>query len=473
MTIKLDMPDTLMRVLKIFEENNTPACCVGGCVRDTILGITPHDWDIATYLKPDQVKELLSRYEDLRFLEVGKAFGVIKVFVNGDSYEIATYRKEARYFDGRRPSDVEFVGDLKTDLARRDFTCNAMAVDMYGNLYDYYGGYEDISKGVLRAVGEPEARFEEDALRIMRALRFSTRFGFKIEPETSIAIRKSAYKLTRISKERINEELRGILNCAGAYKIFNAYREVFAVIIPELSLMFDFSQNNKYHIYDVWHHALASMRVAEENYGNDIIMKLVALFHDIGKPAVCTEDEMGIRHFYTHAVVSADLAYGIMKRLRFTNEEVNRVTDIIRYHDITLTATRPAVRRAMYKFGVDVFEDICRFRLCDLRAYNPQFIESRVVTLGEVNVLRQQLKEEGTALKVTDLAVTGYDLMDLGLKGKEIGIVQRRLLDAVINGDVDGITNNKDELIQLARTYMKSEEYKKSIDNFINQRIGY
>ena len=308
----IKIPNDVKDVLRILLNAGYDAYVVGGCVRDSYVGVKPHDWDICTSALPYQMQECFAGYQ---VIETGIRHGTLTVMFNDIGYEITTFRSDGEYMDHRHPSAVKFVRSLKDDLARRDFTVNAMAADVDGNIIDYFNGINDLCHKTLRCVGDADERFKEDALRILRCLRFASR-GFSVEPETMCAARKNLGLLNCISVERINSELCKILMGHDILRVLIEFQDVFATIIPEIAPCIGFNQNNKYHMYTVYEHIAHAI----DNYnGNDLVVRLALFLHDIGKPSSYTENETG-GHFYGHGITSHDIAKQVMDRLKFDNK---------------------------------------------------------------------------------------------------------------------------------------------------------
>ena len=418
---------------------------VGGCVRDALMGKEPHDYDITTSALPDEVKDVFAGY---KVIETGIKHGTVTVLMEGYPLEITTFRVEGEYLDGRRPSSVSFTRNLREDVARRDFTMNAMAMDVRGEVFDYFGGKEDLKVGVIRAVGEANARFEEDALRIMRALRFASVTGFEIEAATADALFECKQLLTRISAERIREELVKLLLGKDAKGVLLKYWEVLTVIIPELAPMKDFEQKNKWHIYPVHEHTAVAVQSAPV----EAALRITMLLHDIGKPKCFCIGADGEGHFYGHANVSMDMARDILNRLKFDNETKDRVIRAIKYHDVQIEPATKQVKRALNKYTVEGFFDLVSVKRADNRAQNPN-LASRQDYLDSLVQIADEIIKEEQCFALKDLAVNGCDLIEMGMKpGKEIGQVLEALLEAVIE---EKLPNDKAEMLKFAQKIKK------------------
>lgn len=441
----IKLPEPIKKALNMLEDKGYQGYIVGGCVRDALVGIEPHDYDITTSALPEEVKEVFSGYN---VIETGIKHGTVTVIVEGYPLEITTFRVEGKYLDGRRPSRVAFTRNLREDVARRDFTMNAMAMDIHGNVYDFFGGREDLDAGIIRAVGEAKVRFEEDALRIMRALRFSSVTGFEIEDKTSKAIFDCKEMLERISTERIREELVKLLVGRDVRRVLLEYWEVFSVIMPELALMKDFEQKNKWHIYPVHEHTA----VAVENIIPDPTLRVIMLLHDIGKPKCFAIGDDGEGHFYGHANVGVDMARDILGRLKFDNETKDRVLRAIKYHDAQIVPETKHVKRALNRYTIEGFFDLVEVKRADNLAQNPN-LASRQEYLDELVHIAEAIIEQQQCFSLKDLDVNGRDLIEMGLKaGPQIGEALDILLEAVME---EKIPNDKAELLKFAQKIKK------------------
>lgn len=433
-------------IIDILNESGYEAYYVGGCVRDALLGVQPGDFDITTNAKPDETAEVFSQ-KGYRIVETGLKHGTISIICDKRPYEVTTFRVDGEYVDGRHPESVRFVSSLREDLARRDFTVNAMAYHPKMGIVDYFGGQEDIVKRVIRCVGEPVKRFEEDALRILRALRFAGRLGFSIEERTSAAVNECRELLKKISAERIYSELCNILLTDSAADILEKYVDVFGVFIPELMMMVGFEQKTKWHVYDVFKHTM----VALKNSPKDLIVRLAVLFHDVGKPHVCVEDAEGFRHFRGHQKVSCELAGEILRRLRADNKTRERVCKLILHHDDRIPVEETAVLRLMRRMGEDTIRSI-EVEKADNSAQNPDMVYGRFVDLGKIEKLYEKLKKkDDLCLKLSDLDISGSDVISCGVKaGPKVGEVLEALLEEVIE---KRLPNEKEALVEFVKNH--------------------
>lgn len=437
----INIPDAPRQLMKVLLEAGYEAYVVGGCVRDFLLGREPHDWDICTNALPDQMKECFASYH---VVETGLQHGTLTVMADHVGYEITTYRIDGVYTDYRHPDSVHFVGRLQDDLMRRDFTINAMAADISGKIRDFYDGQFDLEHKWIRCVGDPNKRFMEDPLRILRAMRFQSKLGFVIEQSTEDAMRRYRHLLQYISAERINSELTGIL-MGDCYSTLTCFPDVLSVCIPEIKPCIGFQQNNPHHNRNVWEHTLFAISAAPK----DLYTRLALLYHDIGKP-LCYSFESGVGHFYGHAVISKDIAEKSLRGLRYDNQTVKLVTQLVEAHDRTIEPRKPVIRRCLNKMGLKQFLRLLDVKEADYMAqaqlYGDRLHKVEILQMTNEIFVAQIQQEDCFSLK--DLAINGDDLIQLGYKpGKKIGTVLNQLLEMVIDGTME---NSKDLLIQWA-----------------------
>ncbi len=444
----IDMPVGARRIIQQLALCGYKAYIVGGCVRDSLLGIRPSDWDICTAATPEEV---LACFPDKRIIPTGLKHGTVTVVMGRMPYEVTTFRLDGDYSDNRRPDSVTFVRDLRADLSRRDFTINAIAYNESEGIVDPCGGIKDLSEGVINCVGDPNARFNEDALRILRALRFSSTYGFQIGEETTKAIHDNAELLTHISAERIQTELLKLLKGKDVLRILLDFPDVITTIIPELKPCVGFDQNNKYHQYTVYDHIAHA--VSNYKFG-DYRVLMAILLHDIGKPQCYTEDENG-GHFHGHGVPSSEIAAQVLKRLRFDNDSQKAITELVLYHDATIDPTPRVVKRWLNKIGFDQFLRLMDVRLADMQAHTIN--ESRIKRRNEALDLAWEIVRERQCFSLKDLAINGHDVMSLGVpEGKQVGTILLAALNAVLEGE---IPNEKNPLLSFAKIF------KKTLDN--------
>lgn len=413
-------------------------------MRDSILGRPIHDYDITTSATPDEMMEV---FKDKRIIETGLQHGTITIVIDGEPYEVTTYRIDGNYSDSRRPDKVTFTKSLEEDLKRRDFTINAMAYNDEVGLVDPFNGMEDIEYYKIRCVGRAEDRFSEDALRILRAIRFASQLGFVLEPDTDWNISKMYKNLENISIERINSEFCKIAASSDFCVQMVLYHEVFSLFIPEIKNMFGFQQNNPYHIYDVWNHTVHAIEYCESD---DLVTRLSVFFHDIGKPHCYQDSEDGIRHFKGHGRVSADMTDKIMKRLRFDNDTREKVVELVYYHDATFEVGKKYIKRWLNKIGEEQFRRLLNVRRADIKAQAYIEQESRLQKIDNIEYILEKVLQKDECFSLKDLAVNGKDLIEIGYKpGKEIGNTLNCLLQLVIEGVYP---NEKDELLKYVET---------------------
>ncbi|MBQ8987899.1 MAG: HD domain-containing protein [Lachnospiraceae bacterium] len=431
------IPEQVSTILAKLQESGYEAYIVGGCVRDALLGREPNDWDITTSALPMDVKRIF-----VKTVDTGLQHGTVTVLAGGKGYEVTTYRVDGVYEDGRHPKAVTFTPSLREDLQRRDFTINAMAYREPGVLVDLFGGQKDLADGVIRAVGDPVQRFSEDALRILRAIRFSAQLGYRIEDETLRAASELAVNLRKISAERIRVELEKTITSDHPALLRTAHEAgITAMFLPEFDQCMETRQNNPHHCYTVGEHILKSMELIR----NDRILRLTMLLHDVGKPACLTTDEQGIDHFYGHQEVSASMAQAILKRLKYDNDTIRKVVKLVRCHDMQIRLTAPAVRKAVVKIGEDLFPLFLEVKQADLLAQSTYQREDKQEILDEVKRLYAQIIDRGDCLNLKHLAVNGSDLVRMGVRpGREVGDILARMLNDVL--DVPS-HNDKDYLL--------------------------
>lgn len=445
MELDITLPIPVSRALSVLAACGYEAYIVGGCVRDSLLGRTPNDWDITTNATPDEMKAC---FADFRVIETGIRHGTLTVIMDGTQLEITTYRNDGEYLDNRHPVQVTFSKKVEDDLARRDFTVNAMAYHPQKGLVDLFGGREDMQAKVIRCVGDAKTRFEEDGLRILRAIRFASVLNFEIAEDTANAIHTCRGLLSGIAAERVREEFCKLICGSGAVRILREYIDVIAVFLPELERCVGFEQNTKYHCYDVFEHTLQAVALCNSD---DLITRLGVLLHDIGKPLCYTEDEQG-GHFKGHAPVGVEITREILSRLRFDNETVRRMELLVEWHDIPLSAEKKRVKRLMQKISDADILRLLEIKRCDRLAHAPDYRELPL-ELELIPAVMEEIRAEDACLSLRTLAVGGDDLMALGIpKGKAVGQMLQTLLDEVIE---ERLPNEKDALIGFAEEHIK------------------
>lgn len=438
--MKITLPEQVKTIIEKLEENGYEGFAVGGCVRDALLFRNPDDWDITTSAKPEQVKELFKRTVD-----TGIQHGTVTVLLDREGFEVTTYRIDGEYEDSRHPREVCFTSNLTEDLKRRDFTINAMAYSEKRGLVDEFDGVLDLKQGIIRCVGNPEERFSEDALRILRAVRFAAQLGFQIEEKTFSAIRRLAPHLSHISAERIQTELLKLIVSPHPETLRLAWEAgITAVILPELDRMMETPQNNPHHILNVGEHTLKALQEVRA----DKVLRLGVLCHDFGKAATRTTDESGTDHFYVHAEVSSQMAKDFLKRLKLDNETLYQVEKLVKYHDYHPGTNARSVRKAIYKIGEDLFPKLLEVQRADVLAQSSYQQAEKLSDLKRIEELYHRILEEKQCLSLKDLEVTGRDLIQAGMKpGKELGTCLQQLLEVVLD---DPEKNNKEELLKIA-----------------------
>ena len=436
----IEVPEPVGYIIQELEKCGHEAYMVGGCVRDSILGRKPHDYDICTSATPD---EILKAFPNEEIIPTGLQHGTVTILINKEPFEVTTYRIDGDYSDNRRPDNVTFTKNLVEDLRRRDFTINAMAYNPKTGLIDPFNGMEDIKYKKIRCVGSAEDRFNEDALRILRAIRFEAQLGFAGLPETMFEIERQYDRLKNISIERINSEFCKIVASEQFCVELVLYPNVFSLFIPELKDLIGFQQNNPYHAYDVFDHTVHAIEKCESD---DLVVRLAVFFHDFGKPHSYQDGEDGIRHFKGHGKVSAEITDSIMKRLRFDNETRNNVVELVYYHDATFEVGNKYVKRWLNKIGEKQFRRLLEIRKADIKGQKPDYEESRIEKVNNIENILEEILSEKSCFSLKDLAVNGNDVKEvMKLKeGKDIGYWLNEILKRVIDGELE---NNKDDLV--------------------------
>lgn len=417
------LPENVKRILSRLEQAGYEAYCVGGAVRDALLGRTPGDWDVASDAPPEAVLSLFAP----EALPTGLKHGTVTVG-GGKGVEVTTFRRDGSYLDNRHPEHVEFTGSLEEDLARRDFTVNAIAMNLRGEFADPFGGRDDLKKKTLRAVGKAENRFGEDALRILRGLRFASKLGFEIENGTADAIRRCAPLLRHIAPERIRMELTGILCGEYAAQVLLAYPDVLGVFMPEILPCVGFGQHSVYHCHDVWGHtawAVAAVRALP-------VLRYAMLLHDLGKPETFSLDEKGQGHFYGHWRRSAELAEAVLDRLRMDNRSKKIILTLVERHDCPLTLSKKSVRRNLSRYGEETLRLLLEVKRADNLAQAEEYRDRQTLVVQWEDLLETVLAS-GECFSLRQLAVKGGDLTALGLRGPAVGRALDRLLEMVMD----------------------------------------
>ena len=428
-------------ILTRLEQAGYQAFAVGGCVRDTLLGRTPGDWDITTSALPEQVMALFDA------VPTGIAHGTVTVRLEGRGFEVTTFRGDGPYLDGRHPSGVVFTRHLEEDLARRDFTVNAMAMDLRGRITDPFGGREDLQRRLLRCVGDPERRLQEDALRILRALRFAAVLGFSVEPETAAALVHQAHRLDLIAPERVSHELQRLLTGAYVGPVLRQFAPVLAAVLPEIRPLMGFEQHSPHHRYDVWEHTVRSV----ETIAPQPVLRWTMLLHDVAKPQCFTLDEQGKGHFYGHDAQGAAMAEEILRRLRLPRRDTERIVLLIREHMRQIAPTEKSVGRALHRLGPEALEQLLAVQRADRLATGAGDTE----LLDQLQELLENLLAEERCFTLRQLAVNGRDLMALGLAGPAVGRMLQQLLAQVLDGT---LPNDHAALLDAAQRSLEEQE---------------
>lgn len=437
----ISLPKGVRFILSRLREKGYEAYIVGGSVRDSLLMKTPRDYDVTTSALPDAVKEI---FHDCKTVDTGILHGTVTVLSDGKPFEVTTYRVDGDYSDLRHPRSVSFTRSLREDAARRDFTVNAMAYSDEDGVIDFFGGREDLKNRLIRAVGDPDTRFHEDALRILRALRFAATLDFTVEEKTAAAVKRNKALLSRISAERVREELCRLVRGKAAYRILSEFREVIGEVIPELTLQFDFCQHTPHHIYDLYEHTIHTVDAAE----NTAVIRMAALLHDIGKPSCFFRDENGVGHFYGHEEVSASLADKRLRALRFDNKTRERIVLLIRKHGVMLPTTERSQKRLLSSLGEEAFFELLSLKRADNAALAPMHAD-RLKEIDALEASAREILSHKPCLTLSALSVGGDDLIALGVpRGRRIGELLSAALSAVIDGRVE---NEREALIAFVK----------------------
>lgn len=440
------IPEGARAILAQLAASGFEAFLVGGCVRDLLRGVEPQDWDICTSALPAQTEAC---FPQAKVIETGLRHGTVTLCLDHQHFEVTTYRADGPYSDGRRPDSVAFVPELREDLARRDFTVNAMAMGLDGQVRDFFGGRADLEQGVIRCVGDPDRRFQEDGLRLMRALRFSATLDYAIEPATALSIRRNLPMLDRVAAERIQVEFRKLLLGPRCVSVLREYPEVFCRFWPQLAPLVELEQNNPWHCFGGWEHTLHALDAAR----SDLVIRLAVLLHDIGKPACKTTDENGVDHFYGHPAAGAQLANEMLRALKFDNDTRRRVVQLVEWHDAPIHLTEKSIRRWLGRLGEEAFFQLLAVKRCDSMGQDPALVQDRLAANEELKEMARAVIAQGQCFSLKDLAVDGRDVMAAGIPpGPQVGQALQALLAQVVNGE---LPNDKETLLasikQIAR----------------------
>lgn len=433
------LPNSVLKIIDILNSNGKEAYVVGGCVRDFCMGNIPHDYDICTNALPD---DCLKIFEDFQIIETGLKHGTITVVIDNVGYEVTTFRVDGDYLDSRHPETVSFTSSLKSDLSRRDFTMNAIAYHPSKGFIDPFNGLQDINKRVIKTVGAPKDRFSEDALRIMRALRFSSVLGFEIDVDTSQALQDCVGKLSSVSVERLHSELNKLLVGQNFASVLTEYWGVIATFIPDMVDMYDYNQRNPWHVYPLHKHTIVAM----ENVENDLTLRLALLFHDIGKPVAASEDwnNPEIFHYKGHPEISSQIVEFIMTDLRYDNVMKNNVVQLVKYHDSQIEPTMKSIRRWLNKIGETQLRFLIKVQIADTLAHNPEKIKERLNVQKSLESIVDEVLAQNQCFSIKDLAINGKDLLRLGFKE---GPLLGQILEVALFKVVDGLWKNEKEVL--------------------------
>lgn len=443
----MDMPKNVDIAINLLQSAGFEAYAVGGCVRDSLLGKTPNDWDITTSAKPEDMKSV---FADFHCIDTGIKHGTVTVVIDGEPLEITTFRLDGEYEDNRHPKSVTFTSNLGADLGRRDFTVNAMAYSKMTGIVDLFGGQNDLKNKIIRCVGDPDRRFNEDALRILRALRFASALDFEIEEKTAQSLLKNRALLGNISEERIAKELLKLVCGKGAKRILTDFAPVLFEILPELQPMYKNSHDNPHHCYDIYEHTL----IAVESIDPEPTLRFAMLLHDCGKPAVKKFDENGVAHFYGHQRISAEISAQILARLKVSNKFRDEILFLVSNHDRwELYENTEKMPRYLSKFGLDGVLNLLKVMRADVLAQSPEY-RCRLDQIADAEETAKNLAAQKPCLSLSELQINGRTLMDIGIpQGRKLGAVLAQLLDEVI----DGVTKNTQEALTTRAREIYSE----------------
>lgn len=436
--MKITLPEKVSLIIDTLTEHGYDAYAVGGCVRDSLLSRVPQDWDITTSAKPEQVKALFRHT-----IDTGILHGTVTVMLEHEGFEVTTYRIDGEYEDARHPKEVEFTSNLLEDLKRRDFTINAMAYNETAGLVDAFDGMEDLKKGVIRCVGNAKERFGEDALRMLRAVRFAAQLGFTIEDETRQAIVELAPNIAKVSAERIQTELVKLLISNHPEQLKTVYETgLTKIFLPEFDAMMTTPQNHPHHCYSVGEHTIEALKAVPP----EKVLRLTMLFHDVAKPLCRTTDEKGIDHFYGHPEEGSRMTKNILRRLKFDNDTTDRVCRLVCCHDDNPALEERLIRRAVSRNGIEQYPALFLVKRADILAQSDYRREEKLDYLKTYEKMYQDILEKEQCLTIRQLAVTGTDLIKAGMTpGKEIGETLKKLLEIVLENPEE---NTKEKLLE-------------------------
>lgn len=443
--MRIALPKKVQYIINTLQQAGYEAYAVGGCIRDSILGKTPQDWDITTSAKPKEVKRVF-----YKTIDTGIEHGTVTVMLEGEGFEVTTYRIDGKYEDFRHPKEVTFTPNLLEDLKRRDFTINAMAYNETEGLVDAFDGIGDLNRNIIRCVGEAKQRFREDALRMMRAVRFAAQLGFTIDEATKAAVCELAPSLEKISAERIQVELVKLLTSDHPEEIRTLYETgITRVILPEFDAMMEMKQKNPHHIYTVGEHTIEALK----NIPKDKVLRLTMLLHDVAKPLCKTVGDDGVWHFYGHPQKGSEMARGILRRLKFDNDTTDKVCRLVKGHDDNPPLTEKHIRRAIVRTGIEAYPAIFAVKRADRLAQSDYKREEKLDYIRQYEAVYRQILEKGQCLCLKELKINGSDLIALGMKpGPELGEVLAELFEVVLE---EPENNTKEYLIELAKAKIK------------------
>ena len=439
--LKFNIPQYIEKVMERFDYSGFESFLVGGCIRDFISGKIPLDYDIATKALPAEVKEI---FKDMNVVETGIEHGTVTIVSSEGKVEVTTYRIDGKYKDGRRPEGVFFTKTIQQDLARRDFTINAIAYSPHKGIVDPYGGRQDIESRIIRCVGDPDKRFKEDYLRILRGIRFVAATDFSLEKRTEAAMTEMKSNIGSVAIERIREEFIKILCGAYVEKVLLEHREFISEIVPEIAESFDFNQNNPYHIFDVYRHTVEVIK----NTPPEKCLRLAAFFHDIGKPYVYSVDGNGTGHFYGHVKISVKLAEEIMTRMKFDKNTAILVRDLVKHHDTDILPDKKSVRKFIARQSIPFLKKLLILKKADISGQNPELVY-RLDEISKIETLIEEIIDEGSLFTLKNLEIDGDDIIRLGITpGRKIGQILNDCLSKVINEE---LPNSCNELIKYVK----------------------
>ena len=444
--MRIDLPRDVNYIIETLYSNGYEAYAVGGCVRDTLLGRTPKDWDITTSAKPEEVKALFNHT-----IDTGILHGTVTVMLNHEGYEVTTYRIDGEYEDASHPKEVTFTANLVEDLKRRDFTINAMAYNHKVGLVDEFDGVKDLENKIIRCVGNPMDRFSEDALRMLRAVRFAAQLGFSIEDKTQEAVKALAPTIKKVSAERIQVELVKLVTSEHPDEMRTVYElGLTKIFMPEFDTMMETKQLNKHHMYTVGEHSIQSML----NIRADKVLRLTMLLHDVGKPQCRSTGEDGQEHYYNHPKVGADISKDILKRLKFDNDTIDRCYKLILYHDDRPAMTQRSIRKSISKIGLQQYPSLFEVKYADTMAQSMYKRDEKLNYLEEYKAIFKDIIDSGQCVEKKSLAIGGKELMEIGMKpGKEMGLVLEKLYEKVLE---EPEMNTEENLIEYAHKIITS-----------------